>query len=201
MTFKSFDRIICLRIRGSLDSMCECGHWGYRHRFNKWIRLGRWLGLNPLTATIYKKCNECTCESFHILEGKSQAVSEVTILIGDAQVKMEGVGMESIDCVVTSPPYWGLRDYRIEGQLGLEPTPEEYVEKLVCVFRDVWRVLRKDGTVWLNLGDSYNAYNGGAGPGSKLSKRRQSNDRSWPQDTDFNVKPSIQKTYWGSRGA
>ncbi len=77
------------------------------------------------------------------------------ILVGDAQVKMEGLGMESINCVVTSPPYWGLRDYQIDGQLGLEPTPEEYAEKLVCVFRDVWRVLRKDGVVWLNLGDCY----------------------------------------------
>lgn len=61
----------------------------------------------------------------------------------------------SIDCVVTSPPYWGLRDYGIEGQLGLEKTPEEYVQKLVDVFHDVKRVLKKEGTVWLNLGDSY----------------------------------------------
>jgi len=56
---------------------------------------------------------------------------------------------------VTSPPYWGLRDYGVEGQIGLEPTPEEYVAKLVEVFREVRRVLRKDGTLWLNLADSY----------------------------------------------
>jgi len=62
---------------------------------------------------------------------------------------------ESIQCVVTSPPYWGLRDYGIAGQLGLERTPEEYVEKMVSVFREVRRVLRRDGTVWLNLGDCY----------------------------------------------
>lgn len=62
---------------------------------------------------------------------------------------------ESVQCVVTSPPYWGLRDYGVPGQLGLERTPEEYVEKMVAVFREVRRVLRKDGTVWLNLGDSY----------------------------------------------
>lgn len=62
---------------------------------------------------------------------------------------------KSIQTVVTSPPYWGLRDYGIEGQLGLEPTPEEYVNNLVKVFREVKRVLRDDGTVWLNLGDSY----------------------------------------------
>jgi DNA modification methylase len=56
---------------------------------------------------------------------------------------------------VTSPPYWGLRDYGIPGQLGLEKTPEEYIEKLVEIFREVRRVLRPWGTVWLNLGDSY----------------------------------------------
>lgn len=60
-----------------------------------------------------------------------------------------------VQTVVTSPPYWGLRDYGDEGQLGLEPTPDEYVQNLVNVFREVRRVLRDDGTVWLNLGDSY----------------------------------------------
>lgn len=62
---------------------------------------------------------------------------------------------DSVQCIVTSPPFWGLRDYNARGQIGLERTPEEYVEKMVQVFREVWRVLRKDGTVWLNLGDSY----------------------------------------------
>ena len=61
----------------------------------------------------------------------------------------------SINCCVTSPPYWGLRDYGVEGQIGLESTPEEYVENMVKVFREVKRVLRDDGTLWLNLGDSY----------------------------------------------
>lgn len=64
----------------------------------------------------------------------------------------------SVHCVVTSPPYWALRDYGEPGQLGLEPTPEEYIEKMVQVFREVWRVLRDDGTLWLNLGDTYAAY-------------------------------------------
>jgi DNA modification methylase len=57
--------------------------------------------------------------------------------------------------VVTSPPYWSLRDYGVPGQLGLEPTPDEYVANMVAVFREVWRVMRDDGTLWLNLGDSY----------------------------------------------
>lgn len=69
---------------------------------------------------------------------------------------------ESVQTVVTSPPYFGLRDYGVDGQIGLEETPEEYVGKLVQVFRGVREVLRPDGTVWLNLGDSYNG-SGGAG--------------------------------------
>lgn len=62
---------------------------------------------------------------------------------------------KSVHCVVTSPPYWGLRDYGVGGQLGLERTPEEYVANMVQVFRECWRVLRDDGTLWLNIGDSY----------------------------------------------
>ncbi|MEK9662010.1 MAG: site-specific DNA-methyltransferase, partial [Alphaproteobacteria bacterium] len=62
---------------------------------------------------------------------------------------------KSVNCCVTSPPYFGLRDYGHAGQIGLEPTPDEFVAKLVEVFREVRRVLRDDGTLWLNLGDSY----------------------------------------------
>jgi DNA modification methylase len=62
---------------------------------------------------------------------------------------------KSVQCVVTSPPYWGLRDYGIEGQLGLEPTPDAYVANMIAVLAEVWRVLKDDGTVWVNLGDSY----------------------------------------------
>lgn len=67
----------------------------------------------------------------------------------------------SVNCCVTSPPYWGLRDYGVDGQLGLEPTPELYVANMVAVFREVRRVLRDDGTLWLVLGDSYCAAGGG----------------------------------------
>jgi DNA modification methylase len=62
---------------------------------------------------------------------------------------------QSVHCVVTSPPYFGLRDYKVAGQIGLEPTPDEYVRAMVQVFREVWRVLRDDGTLFLNIGDSY----------------------------------------------
>lgn len=77
------------------------------------------------------------------------------IYIGDVLEKLKEIESESIQCCVTSPPYWGLRDYGHEGQIGLEKTPEEYIAKLVAVFEEVRRVLKKDGTLWLNLGDSY----------------------------------------------
>ena len=78
-----------------------------------------------------------------------------TIFVGDALEQLGTLPDESVHCCVTSPPYWGLRDYGESGQLGLEATPEEYVTNLVEVFRKVRRVLRRDGTLWLNLGDCY----------------------------------------------
>jgi len=72
---------------------------------------------------------------------------------------------ESVNCVVTSPPYWNLRDYGVEGQLGLEETPEEWCANLVAIFREVRRVLRSDGTCWVNLGDSWASDTGGGGGG------------------------------------
>jgi DNA modification methylase len=77
------------------------------------------------------------------------------IFNGDCIEILPMLEANSIQCVVTSPPYWGLRDYGCAGQLGLEKTPEEYVANLVRVFQEVKRVLRDDGTLWLNLGDSY----------------------------------------------
>lgn len=82
------------------------------------------------------------------------------ILQGDVLDRLCGLPEESVHCVVTSPPYWGLRDYGVEGQLGLEKTPAEYLAKMVKVFREVWRVLRSDGTCWVNMGDSYSAQAG-----------------------------------------
>ena len=79
----------------------------------------------------------------------------VRVLQGDCRDVLKTLPDESVHCVVTSPPYWGLRDYGHAGQLGLEATPQEYVERMVEVFAHVGRVLRADGTLWLNLGDSY----------------------------------------------
>jgi DNA modification methylase len=86
-----------------------------------------------------------------------QAGADVTlrIMVGDAGERLRELPDESVHCVVTSPPYFGLRNYGVVGQIGLEPSPAEYVETLVEVFREVRRVMRKDGTLWLNLGDSY----------------------------------------------
>lgn len=77
------------------------------------------------------------------------------ILEGDVLDRFKEIPDNSVNCVVTSPPYWGLRDYGVGGQLGSEKTSDEFVENLVKVFREVKRVLKKDGTLWLNLGDSY----------------------------------------------
>ena len=85
------------------------------------------------------------------------------ILQGDVIEQLQTLDAQSIHTCVTSPPYWGLRDYGVDGQIGLEETPELYVEKIVEVFREVKRVLRDDGTLWLNLGDSYwNNFGGGS---------------------------------------
>ncbi len=79
----------------------------------------------------------------------------VRVLVGDCLDVLSTLPAESVHCVVTSPPYWGLRDYGVGGGIGLEPTFEDHLAALVEVFREVRRVLRKDGTLWLNYGDSY----------------------------------------------
>jgi DNA modification methylase len=80
---------------------------------------------------------------------------------------------ESVQCCVTSPPYWRLRDYGVAGQIGLEPTPEAFVAKMVDVFREVRRVLSKDGTLWLNIGDGYAAGKMGRDDEDEASLRRR----------------------------
>ncbi|KKK69969.1 hypothetical protein LCGC14_2928720, partial [marine sediment metagenome] len=110
----------------------------------------------------------------------------VIIYCMDALKGLSALSDKSVQSCITSPPYWGLRDYGVDGQIGLEETPEEYVNKLVDVFREVKRVLRPDGTLWLNLGDSYSkhiANNGGYSDKSTLSgftspntKGRQANE-------------------------
>ena len=81
------------------------------------------------------------------------------IIIGDALTELVKFTGDSFQCCVTSPPYWGLRDYGIEGQIGAEMFLDDYIEKLVLIFRQVRRVLTDDGTLWLNIGDSYTSGN------------------------------------------
>lgn len=84
-----------------------------------------------------------------------------SVRTGDCRTSLRRLAPESVQCCITGPPCWGLRDYATEGQLGLERTPEEYVDSLVACLREVRRVLRADGTLWLSLGDTY--YGGGGG--------------------------------------
>jgi len=102
---------------------------------------------------------------------------------GDCLRSLRAMPAESVQTCITSPPYWGLRDYGDPGQLGLEPTPEQYVANMVEVFAEVRRVLRDDGTCWLNLGDSYNGSGGVGGPGkshtNQGSVERPDNRAGW----------------------
>jgi DNA modification methylase len=97
--------------------------------------------------------------------------SGLTVFHGDWIEVLREMPDESLHCVVTSPPYWNLRDYSVDGQLGREETPDKYIQKVTDGFRDLRRVLRSDGTCWLNLGDSYSAAGHGWGGGS-LSEAR-----------------------------
>jgi DNA modification methylase len=107
-----------------------------------------------------------------------------SILDGDCREVMRAMPAESANCVVTSPPYWSLRDYGVDGQLGLEDTPQAFVDGMVEVFEEVRRVLRADGTLWLNLGDTYiGGRTGGVGASSITSGRnhravQQAHERS-----------------------
>lgn len=99
----------------------------------------------------------------------------VRILEGDALTVLRTLPDQSVQCCVTSPPYWGQRDYGVPGQLGMEPTPELYAAALVEVFAEVRRVLRSDGVLWLNVGDGYSA--GGNGGGGSWGAKRD--NREW----------------------
>lgn len=95
-----------------------------------------------------------------------------TCYSGDWIEVLKSLSDESVNCCVTSPPYWGLRDYKHEGQLGLEKTPMEYVSKLVAGFREIKRVLRRDGTCWINIGDCWAS---STAPGCANKKGRNGN--------------------------
>jgi len=94
-----------------------------------------------------------------------------TIIQGDVLERLKQLPNDYVQTVITSPPYFGLRDYGVTGQIGLEETPQAYIDKLVAVFREGRRVLRPDGTLWLNIGDSY----AGSGKGGQSEEKRSEN--------------------------
>ena len=91
----------------------------------------------------------------HIASDTKHGKVNGTILHGDCLALLKTLKAESVNCCITSPPYFQLRDYEVAGQIGMESTPSEFIEKLVAVFREVKRVLKKDGTLWVNIGDCY----------------------------------------------
>ena len=99
------------------------------------------------------------------------------IICGDALTELKKLPDNSIDCCVTSPPYYNLRDYGSPGQIGLEPTLREYIEKLVAVFHEVKRVLRPSGTLWLNIADSYAGSTKGATRDKNVYKYKQGTNK------------------------
>ena len=120
--------------------MCH-GEWQVRHAVGRFKTARRGFSSKGLSMSFER-----------VLKSETPWHVEVCDVLDGLRTLPDGV----IQCCVTSPPYWGLRDYGVEGQLGLEPTPDEYVAGMVAVFREVRRVLRDDGTLWLNIGDSYN---------------------------------------------
>ena len=125
----------------------------------------------------------------------------VHLLIGDVFARLAQLEADSVDCVVTSPPYWGLRDYDVDGQIGLEPTLGEHLDVMVNVFAEIWRVLKPEGTVWLNYGDCYATKPNGR---SAAATKALGNDDRTFRDKPFSTIGPIDrgkciKTRWGGR--
>jgi site-specific DNA-methyltransferase (cytosine-N4-specific) len=113
-------------------------------------------------------------------------IIEPTIFEGDTLKVLDLIPSATVQCAITSPPYWGLRDYDIKGQIGLEQTLPEYINKLVAVFREVRRILKDDGLFWLNIGDGYTSGNRKWRAPDKKNPARAMNVRP---DTPVGLKP------------
>jgi len=133
-------------------------------------------------------------DGIHCWEGKNQE-KKWTLYCGDAVESLKHIDAESVNCIVTSPPYYCLRDYGVNGQIGLEETVDEYVQSLCAVMDQCFRVLRKDGLLFLNLGDTYYSGKGAShGKDSKSNKRRfglRPVDKSGGLGIDINRKSII----------
>ncbi len=126
---------------------------------------------------------------------RMESVPFNTILLGDALDRLRELPDECTQTVVTSPPYWGLRDYGVKGQLGLERTPEQYVAKMVEIFREVRRVLRNDGTLSLNMGNCY----ADGGRGSDVGSTLQGTRRCQAESRKVDVRRLYAKSKGGQR--
>lgn len=121
----------------------------------------------------------------------------VRILIGDVFKKLRDLPADSIDCIVTSPPYWGLRDYGVEGQIGLERTLGEHLDVMVAVGRELRRVLKPEGTFWLNYGDAYATKPNGR---SAADTKAAGNDDRTFRDKPFDTTGPIYDPEGGQKG-
>lgn len=120
----------------------------------------------------------------------------VRVLLGDVFDQLRLLPDQSVDCVVTSPPYWGLRNYDVAGQMGLEPTLGEHLDVMVRVFRDVRRVLKAHGTLWLNYGDCY-----AATPNGRAAADVENDDRTFRDKPFSTVGPVYDPDYGAKRGS
>jgi site-specific DNA-methyltransferase (cytosine-N4-specific) len=111
---------------------------------------------------------------------------DIRIVLGDSRRVLADIPGNTFQCCITSPPYWGLRDYDYEDQIGAEDTVDQYVEHLVTVFRDVRRTLREDGTLWLNIGDSYTS---GGRTWRAPDKKNPARTMTYRPDTPDGLKP------------
>lgn len=111
---------------------------------------------------------------------------DIHIIVGDSRRELRTIPDNTFQCCVTSPPYWGLRDYDFPGQIGAENTIDEYIKDIVLVFQEVQRVLRDDGTLWLNIGDSYTS---GGRTWRAPDKKNPARTMTYRPDTPAGLKP------------
>jgi site-specific DNA-methyltransferase (adenine-specific) len=125
-------------------------------------------------------------EQLVIIQDRLPALDESLVIHGDAKVALPKLPEKSVQCCITSPPYWSLRDYGIPGQIGLEASIDQFLNRLVEVFAEVKRVLRDDGVLWLNIGDSYTSGDRGYRAPDKKNPIRA---MSYRPDTPEGLKP------------
>ena len=112
-------------------------------------------------------------------------MNPLTIIIGDAAESLRALPEKSVNCCVTSPPYWNQRDYKHQRQIGQERTPELYIETLRAVFAEVWRVLRNDGTLWLNLSDTYSTGSSGQNGNGSTTLEGVTANSTWQEGNQY----------------